>query len=115
MKKFVMNKYKENIEKFYEWWEDIFIKMLDKGMLYYTRGNINCFENIIDKEIVIFSNMTKIIRMVFLICSNIETDSNICIKYIMENKNKSSLIKYIGYYSQSTRNLFEPMDLSFFH
>lgn len=74
--------------KFYEWWEEIFDKMISNGMFYYTEVNKYNYKNIIDKEIECFLNLMKILRLLF------ETGRK---KYILENANKFQLEKYIRF------------------
>ena len=74
--------------KFYGWWEEAVVKMMDKGMFYYTNRNINYYENIMIKECQCFMNILEILRLMLNSCER---------KYIMEDINRKQLEKYIRY------------------
>lgn len=73
-------------KKFYQWWELLMCKMINFGMFYYTKKNIDFFNNIITGEINCFMNMLEILRLL-LPCSQEE--------YIMVNRDMNKLEKYI--------------------
>ncbi len=74
--------------EFYQWWENTVYKMMDYGMFYYTNVNIKEYNNIIHKECQCFMNLLEILRLI------IGTSKK---KYIMVNKSKEQLKKYLNY------------------
>jgi len=93
----------KKIEKFYKWCEGIFVKMLDKGMLYYSKKNICHYSNIMYKEMICFVNMTIIIRIIFKECRLQGKDNSFNIEYILEDEPKEPFIRYLYYYSALQR------------
>ncbi|WP_375146920.1 pentapeptide repeat-containing protein [Bacteroides acidifaciens] len=75
---------------FYQWWESAIEKMISNGMFYYTGGNIQQYKNIMDKEILCFLNLVKILRKVFVLKINKG-------EYMFENVDKKQLEKYIRF------------------
>lgn len=73
---------------FYVWLEETVGKMLNAGMLYYTRKNIKEYRNVIEKEIVCFLNILSVLRL-FLDFSHQ--------KYILENIKNKQIRLYIRY------------------
>lgn len=102
-KKFIEFYYNKKIEKFYKWCEGIFVKMLDKGMLYYSKKNICHYSNIMYKEMICFVNMTIIIRIIFKECRLQGKDNSFNIEYILEDEPKEPFIRYLYYYSALQR------------
>lgn len=102
-KKFIEFYYNKKIEKFYKWCEGIFVKMLDKGMLYYSKKNICHYSNIMYKEMICFVNMTIIIRIIFKECRLQGKDNSFNIEYILEDETKEPFIRYLYYYSALQR------------
>ncbi|GFI49747.1 secreted effector protein PipB2 [Lachnospiraceae bacterium] len=77
----------EKRNKFYNWWESTVAKMLNNGMLYYTK-NRTYYKDIISKECQCFMNILEILRL--LLCTSNR-------KYIMEDINRELLKRYIGH------------------
>lgn len=77
-----------NGEKFYQWWEMAIGKMISNGMFYYTGKNLKYFKNILDKEILCFLNLVKILELILEICKK---------EYMLENVDKVQLEKYIRF------------------
>lgn len=77
--------YKKEGQRFYLWWETAFDKMIKVGMFYYTKKNIQVYEDIWYKEVNCFFNMIKILRLLRGIGS---------VKYILEKVNGYVLEKY---------------------
>lgn len=80
----------EKWNRFYQWWESAIEKMIENGMFYYTGENIQKYKNIIDKEILCFLNLVKILRKIFVL--NISKR-----EYMLENADKEQLEKYIRF------------------
>ncbi len=83
--------YKMNHEKknrYYIWWENTIVMMLQYGMFFFTNRNIKDFKNIISEEVNCFFNMLDILRFLSHIRDN---------KYIIENANSQSVKSYIKY------------------
>jgi len=78
----------EKGERFYQWWEGAVEKLMNNGMFYYTGGNIQQYKNILDKEILCFLNLVKILRLI------LKTSKR---KYMLENVDKKQLEKYIRF------------------
>lgn len=76
-------------KNFYQFWEGTVIKMMNVGMFYFTKKNIQNFCNIMSKESICFINLINTLRM--LQCLNNK-------KYIMENADNRIFKKYIKYY-----------------
>ncbi len=76
-------------EKFYSWWENAVSKMIESGMFFYTKRNIQNYGNIISKECQCFVNLMRILRLLF------DTGK---MKYIMGNVNNKKLEKYVRLY-----------------
>ncbi len=72
----------------YVWLEGTVGKMLDAGMLYYTRQNIKEYRNVLEKEIICFLNLLDILRL-FLDFSERE--------YILQDVHQRQLLLYIRY------------------
>lgn len=77
-------------ERFYQWWEKTIEKMMNIGMFYYTKRSLQDYRNIINKEIICFMNLIKILRLLMHIDKKI---------YIMESVDKKQLERYIKYCS----------------
>ncbi len=77
----------EKKQEFYQWWESAVGKMMEVGMFYYTKRNIQDYENIIKKERNCFLNLLKILRLLLPLTNR---------KYIMENVNIHKIIDYIS-------------------
>lgn len=77
-----------NGEEFYQWWEMAIEKMISNGMFYYTGKNIKYFKNILDKEVLCFVNLVKILELI------LETGKK---EYMLENVDKVQLEKYIRF------------------
>ena len=73
-------------ENFYQWLETTVKKMIEVGMFYYTKMNIQNYSNIILKESCCFINLLKMLRLLLMLSKR---------KYIMENVNIKFLEKYI--------------------
>ncbi len=78
----------EKKQKLYQWWESAVGKMIEVGMFYYTKRNIQDYENIIKKEINCFLNLLKILRLLLPLTNR---------KCIMENVNIHKMIDYISF------------------
>lgn len=78
----------EKKKRFYQWWEDTVGKMLDVGMFYYTKRNIQDYKHIIQKEIQCFINLIEILRLL------LETSKK---RYIMESITGEQIERYINY------------------
>lgn len=76
----------EKKERFYEWWEMSICKMMNVGMLYYTKKNIYSYIRIIELDVQCFENLMTILRLLIDISKKQyvleEVDSNLCEKYI---------------------------------
>ena len=106
MHTFVHKYYNNKTLDFLEWWEEIFQKMLSKGMFYYTKKTVGYYNNIINQEIICFLNMLKIVRLIFEISNT---------QYMLDNVDKNLISKYIKYYGievESFKCLPEQLDLS---
>ena len=106
MHTFVHKYYNNKTLDFLECWEEIFQKMLSKGMFYYTKKTVGYYNNIINQEIICFLNMLKIVRLIFEISNT---------QYMLDNVDKNLISKYIKYYGievESFRCLPEQLDLS---
>ncbi len=106
MHTFVHKYYNNKTLDFLEWWEEIFQKMLSKGMFYYTKKTVGYYNNIINQEIICFLNMLKIVRLIFEISNT---------QYMLDNVDKNLISKYIKYYGievESFMCLPEQLDLS---
>ena len=113
MKKYIIQHHKNDVDMFYNWWENAFKKMLDNGMFYYTDKNIDSFKNIIFEEVICFYNMIAFLRIIYEIARGNSKEY----KYILEGADKKSLIKYIKFYSalSDTEKLWDKgLDLSYF-
>ncbi len=77
----------ERKQRFYQWWESAVGKMMEAGMFYYTKRNIQEYKNITKKEGRCFLNLLEILRMLLPI-----TDR----KYIMESIDRRKISDYIG-------------------
>ncbi len=77
----------EKKQEFYQWWESTIGKMMEVGMFYYTKRNIQDYENIIKKERNCFFNLLEILRLLLPLTNR---------KYIMENVNIHKIIDYIS-------------------
>ncbi len=77
----------EKKQEFYQWWESAVGKMMEVGMFYYTKRNIQDYENIIKKERNCFFNLLKILRLLLPLTNR---------KYIIENVNIHKIIDYIS-------------------
>lgn len=75
-------------KEFYQWWEEAVEKMIVNGMFYYTGEKIQNYNNIIDKEILCFLNLVKILKLLLTTSKS---------KYMFENANKGQLEKYIRF------------------
>lgn len=80
----------EKKKRFLLWWEMSVGIMMDTGMFYYTKRNIQDYRNIINREINCFMNLIDLLRLISHICKE---------KYIMERINKVQLQRYIKYLS----------------
>lgn len=106
MHTFVHKYYNNKTLDFLECWEEIFQKMLSKGMFYYTKKTVGYYNNIINQEIICFLNMLKIVRLIFEISNT---------QYMLDNVDKNLISKYIKYYGievESFKCLPEQLDLS---
>lgn len=113
MKKYIIQHHKNDVDMFYNWWENAFKKMLDNGMFYYTDKKIDRFKNIILEEVICFYNMIAFLRIIYEIARGNSKEY----KYILEGADKKSLIKYIKFYSalSDTEKLWDKgLDLSYF-
>lgn len=72
---------------FYLWWENAVGKMIENGMFYYTKRNIQDFKNIIKKEGRCFLNLLAILRCLLPVGNR---------EYILENVDNNRFIDYIG-------------------
>lgn len=52
----------EKKEVFYQWWTYAVGKMMDVGMFFYSKKNMQDFRSIIDKEMICFLNLLEILR-----------------------------------------------------
>lgn len=77
----------EKRNDFYQWWENAVGKMMEKGMFYYTKRNIQDYENIMKKEGRCFLNLLAILRYLLPISNK---------KYIMESIDNYRISNYIG-------------------
>ncbi|MCX4328437.1 MAG: pentapeptide repeat-containing protein [Lachnospiraceae bacterium] len=77
----------EKKQEFYQWWESAIEKMIEVGMFYYTKRNIQDYENIIKKEKNCFLNLLTILRLLLPLTNR---------KYIMKNVNMCKIIDYIS-------------------
>ena len=50
-------------QRFYPWFEEVVVKMMNNGMFYYTEKNIQDYKNIIINESQCFLNLLKITRL----------------------------------------------------
>lgn len=78
----------EKGDKFYLWWEGTVEKLISNGMFYYTQKNGQQYKNILDKEILCFLNLIKILRLV------LKTSKR---EYILKSVDKVQLEKYIRF------------------
>ncbi len=79
----------EKGERFYQWWENAVDKMMNYGMFYYTKKNIQNFSNIITKELQCFSNLLQLLRELLCVSQK---------QYILMDIDKTLLEKYIRHY-----------------
>lgn len=84
--KFYRAYYHENNDKFYIWWENAIEKLMKNGMFYYSGQNISCYDGIIDKEILCFENLLKILKII------LKTSQK---NYVFENADIRLVGKYI--------------------
>jgi DNA polymerase III delta prime subunit len=105
LEKFAKEKYSTRIKEFYSWWEELFFNMLNNGMFYYAKKDIN-YKEIIIKEVTCFANMLYIMRVIFVIYKNIRPICDTDVKYIFQDKDKFSLMCYICYYSAVSYNYY---------
>lgn len=78
----------EKKEKFYDWLEMSICKMVDAGMFFYTKKNIQNYRRITVKETQCFENLVKILRLLLGISKR---------KYIMEKCDINQCERYIRY------------------
>lgn len=80
-------------KRFYEWWENIIVEIMDNGMLIYS--NYNMFEkyrikDFIYMEVFCFLNLIELLRLLLITSKR---------KYILQNANISILEIYLKYCS----------------
>lgn len=89
----------EKKQFFFKWWESTVEKMMEVGMFYYTKENIQIYTNIIAKEVRCFINLVEVLRLLIDISEK---------KYIFTSINNKVIEKYIRYCSME----FESLNLS---
>lgn len=80
----------EKKQVFYQWWENAVGNMMNDGMFYYTKKNIQNLGDVMRKELQCFQNLVKIY------CCLCNINEN---KYIMTNIDRKILEKYIRHCS----------------
>lgn len=72
---------------FYQWWENAIDKMLDNGLFYYTKRNIQDYKNIIKMEGRCFLNLLVILRSLLPLTNR---------DYILQDVENDKITDYIG-------------------
>lgn len=75
-------------EKFYQWWESAVYEMIEFGMFYFSRSNIQDYKDILDKELNCFGNILKLLWFL------IDYDSG----YTLSKKDSENFKKYFIYF-----------------
>lgn len=88
--KFYNSMDKNRKERFYQWWENIVGRMIRDGMFCYSQRNDLEYANIINKEMVCFLNLVRLLRLLLYLGDK---------KHIAESINKKEIERYIKHLS----------------